>query len=268
MLPFLILAVGLALIPPLEARFGPAGPRRSRRANLAFVPIVMVAAGVLGVLETTSIEITDEQGRGLIPFLGLEGAAALIVTILGLDLAGYLSHRLRHRVGALWAFHRTHHTDTDMDITTTLRQHPGDLVGLIAVSAAALLVLGSSAAHFAISGILATVFGLWDHLRIQLPPQLERRLGLVFQTPGLHRVHHSPHQVRTDSNFGLIFTFWDRLGGTFQPAGEREEVGLDTIDLEDRQTLRAMLLEPARPLVKVAPPASAEPARELVLARR
>lgn len=113
--------------------------------------------------------------------------------------------------------------------------------------------------------MLSTLFGLWDHLRIQLPARLERWLGLVFQTPGLHRVHHSPHQPQTDSNFGLVFTFWDRLLGTYQPVGQRNAVGLDTVDLASRQSLRAMLLEPARPLVKSEPSASVEPASQPAL---
>ena len=259
MLSFAILIVGLAVIPLAERRFGPAGSRRSRRPNYALVPLVMATAGVVGVLEATSLDIADERGVGLIPLLGLDGAAALVVTVLGLDLAGYVGHRLRHRVGALWAFHRTHHTDVEVDVTTTLRHHPGDVAGIVVVSATALLVLGCSAAHFATFGVLATLFGFWDHLRIQLPSGLESRLGFVFQTPGLHRVHHSPNQPETDSNFGLVFTFWDRALGTYRPVGERGEVGLDTLDLADRQSLRAMLLEPARPLVKEAPSASVEP---------
>lgn len=265
MISFAVLAVGLVVLPLLEARFGPVAPRRSRRPNLALVPIVMIAAGVVGILESTSLDVVDERGVGLIPLLGLEGAAALVVAVIGLDLAGYLGHRLRHRVGALWAFHRTHHTDVEVDVTTTLRHHPGDVACIVVVSATALLLLGCSPAHFATFGALTSLFGFWDHLRIQLPPRLERWLGLVFQTPGLHRVHHSPHQAQTDSNFGLVFTFWDRLLGTYQPVGSRGEVGLDTVDLARRQSLRAMLLEPARPLAKSGPSASVEPASQPAL---
>jgi sterol desaturase/sphingolipid hydroxylase (fatty acid hydroxylase superfamily) len=263
---FVILAVGLAVLPLLEARFGPVAPRRSIRPNLALVPLVMVTAGVVGILEATSLDVVDERDLGLIPLLGLDGAAALAVAVLGLDLAGYLGHRLRHRVGALWAFHRTHHTDVEVDVTTTLRHHPGDVAGIVVVSATALLVLGCSPAHFATFGVVTALFGFWDHLRIQLPSRLERWLGLVFQTPGLHRVHHSPHQAQTDSNFGLVFTFWDRLLGTYRPVGSRGDVGLDTVDLARRQSLRGMLLEPARPLVKSASSASVEPASQPAMA--
>lgn len=263
---FAILAAGLAVLPLLEARYGPVAPRRSLRPNLALVPLVMVTAGVVGLLESTSLDLVDERDFGLIPLLGLDGVAALAVAVLGLDLAGYLGHRLRHRVGALWAFHRTHHTDVEVDVTTTLRHHPGDVAGIVVVSATALLVLGCSPAHFAIFGILTTVFGFWDHLRIPLPSRLERWLGLAFQTPGLHRVHHSPHRAETDSNFGLVFTFWDRILGTYRPVGARGEVGLDTVDLARRQSLRDMLLEPTRPLVRSGPSGSVDPTSQPVLA--
>lgn len=265
MISLAILAAGLAVLPLLEARFGPVAPRRSLRPNLALVPPVMVTAGVVGILETTSLDVVDERDVGLIPLLGLDGAAALAVAVLGLDLAGYLGHRLRHRVGALWAFHRTHHTDVEVDVTTTLRHHPADVAGIVVISATALLVLGCSPAHFATFGVLTTFFGFWDHLRIRLPAGPERWLGLVFQTPGLHRAHHSPHRAETDSNFGLVFTFWDRLLGTYRPVGYCGEVGLDTVDLDRRQSLRAMLLEPVRPLVKSGTSASVEPASQSAL---
>ena len=89
----------------------------------------------------------------------------------------------------------------------------------------------------------------------------------MFQTPGIHRLHHSPHQAQTDSNFGLVFTFWDRLLGTYRPVGARGGVGLDTVDLARRQSLGAVLVEPARPLVKSGWSASVEPASQPVLAR-
>ncbi|OWY61856.1 hypothetical protein B7486_61555, partial [cyanobacterium TDX16] len=94
------------------------------------------------MLELTSLDVVDEREVGLIPWLGLDGAAALAVAILGLDLAGYAGHRIRHRIGVLWACHRTHHTDVDVDVTTTLRHHPLDVVGIIVVNAIALFVLG------------------------------------------------------------------------------------------------------------------------------
>jgi sterol desaturase/sphingolipid hydroxylase (fatty acid hydroxylase superfamily) len=251
-LTFAILVVGLAVIPPLEARFGPRSPRRPLRPNLLLIPLVILTSAAIGVLEVSSLDLVDEREVGLIPFLGLDGAAALAFAVLGLDLAGYAGHRIRHRIGVLWACHRTHHTDVDVDVTTTLRHHPLDVAGIIVVNAITLLVLGCSPAQFAIFGVVATLFGLWDHLRIQMPLRLERAFGLVLQTPGLHRVHHSPHQTETDTNFGLVFTFWDRLFGTYRPVGTRGEVGLDTTDLTDRQSVRAMLVEPRRPLVKAS----------------
>ena len=94
------------------------------------------------------------------------------------------------------------------------------------------------------------MFGLWDHARIVLPPRVERALAWVIQTPGLHRVHHSPTMPETNTNYGLMFTWWDRLLGSYSPPDPRHATGLDTVDLAARQSLRAMLAEPVRPLVK------------------
>lgn len=252
MITFIVLVTALAVVPPLEARFGPPGRPRRRRANVALMPFVFATSAVVGILEATSLDIVDERSFGLIPWLGLDGLAAWAVALAGLDLAGYAGHRLRHRVGLLWSFHRTHHTDSEVDVTTTLRHHPLDVVALVATSAIALLALGCSAAHLAGFGLLGAVVGMWDHVRFRLPLRLERALGLLIQTPGLHRMHHSPDRQQTDSNFGLVLTLWDRLFGTFRPVVDHGPVGLDTIDLAARQSLRAMLIEPWRPLVHPA----------------
>ena len=256
MITLAVLVAALAVVPPLEARFGPPAPPRRRRANFGLMPFVFATSAVVGVLEATSLDIVGDRHVGLIPWLGLHGAAAWFVALAGLDLAGYAGHRLRHRAGVLWSFHRTHHTDSEVDVTTTLRHHPLDVTVLIATSAVALLVLGCSPAQFAAFGLLGAVVGLWDHVRFQLPFRLERALGLIIQTPGLHRMHHSPEREQTDSNFGLVLTLWDRLFRTFRPVAGRGPVGLDTIDLASRQSLRAMLVEPWRPLVRPALPAA------------
>lgn len=253
MLTFAALLIALAVIPPLEARFGPRPRSRPIRANLVLVPIVLAASAVFGLVEVASLDLVESRGFGLIPWLGLDGAAALVVALIGLDLVAYTGHRIRHRFSPLWAMHRTHHTDLDVDVTTTLRHHPGDIAMLVVMGALGMLVLGCTAAHVAAFAVPSLFFEVFDHVRFQLPLRVERVLGLVFQTPGLHRVHHSPNRVETDSNFGLVLTLWDRLFGTFTPVSTWGEVGLDTLDIQERQSVGAMLLEPWRPMVRPAP---------------
>jgi sterol desaturase/sphingolipid hydroxylase (fatty acid hydroxylase superfamily) len=246
-LPFVIIAVAYAVVIPLERVVG--GPRRSRRANLAVIVPVLVAGALTDVAIVAAVGRPEGRGTGLLPALGCSGRAAVVVTVVFLDLVAYFGHRWRHAVLPLWALHRAHHTDDDVDVTTLLRLHPLDVVVLNLFVASAVVVLGAPATAVAISGAVGACFGAFTHARVQLGPRVERILGWVVQTPGLHRMHHQPDRPETDSNFGLILTCWDRLFGTLCLAVPRSSTGLDTVDLAERQSLKALLREPWRPLV-------------------
>ena len=256
MFSLLLLLVVLSTLTVLESVVGPKGRRRPRRANLAMAIPVLVAATATDVVVVAATGVGDDHDSGILPWLGLSGIGAVVVGFVLLDLVAYVDHRLRHVVGPFWAFHRTHHTDTDVDVTTSFRHHPFDVVVLNVLLAIAIAVAGIGATTVAIFAVTTPIFGLFTHARLRLPMELERRLARVVQTPGMHRVHHSPNQPQTDSNFGLIFSVWDRAFGTFNPPDPAGVAGLDTLDLTDRQSFGAMLAEPWRPLVK--------PARELV----
>jgi sterol desaturase/sphingolipid hydroxylase (fatty acid hydroxylase superfamily) len=125
-----------------------------------------------------------------------------------------------------------------------------DVVGVVVASAGAVVLLGAAPAHVAIAGPIGAVFGLWDHARLVLPARMERALARLIQTPGMRRVHHSPTLPETNTTYGLVFSCWDRLFPTYSPPNPRQVTGLDTLDLPARQTVRAILAEPTRPLAK------------------
>lgn len=250
MTSLVLLLVVLSIVTALEAAFGPGQPRRSRRANLALVLPVLVIASVTDLVIAAATTISDDHDAGLLPWLGVSGTAAAVVGVILLDLFAYLNHRVRHAVRPLWALHRTHHTDVDVDGTTTFRQHPLDVVVLNLGMAATIAVAGIGATSVVLLAAAMPVVGLFAHARVRLPNRVERALALVVQTPGLHRVHHSPHHRETDSNLGLVLTLWDRMFGTYNPPNPAGPAGLDTVDLDRRQTVAAMLAEPWRPLVK------------------
>ena len=252
MYSLLLLLVVLSTLTVLESVLGPKGRRRPRRTNLAMAIPVLVAATVTDVALVAATRVGDDHHAGLLPWLGLSGAAAVLVGFVGLDLVAYLDHRVRHVVRSLWAFHRTHHTDVDVDVTTSFRHHPFDIVALNLLLALAVAVGGIGATAVAAAAVTTSIFGLFTHARLRLPARWEHRLSSVVQTPGMHRVHHSPDQPQTDSNFGLILSVWDRAFGTFSPPDPACPVGLDTLDLDARQSFAAMLAEPWRPLVKPA----------------
>lgn len=252
MYTLLILTFGYAALSPLEVLLG-GRSRRSRRANLAMIVPTLVAAGLVGAAFAGITLWGTDHDIGVLPWLGLPGPVAAVLAFLVIDLQAYADHRLRHRLTLLWRFHRSHHTDTDVDVTTSLRNHPLEVVTIVLGSSLTILALGAEPGVVAAAGLVGAAFGIWDHIRIALPAGLEHRLARVIQTPGMHRVHHAPDRPSTDSNFGLILSTWDHLFGTFSAPDPHRATGLDTADLDDRQSFKAMLLDPWRPQVPVSP---------------
>lgn len=142
------------------------------------------------------------------------GWAALIAGVLFADLLMYAIHRVEHRVFLLWRFHAVHHADTDVDVTTAFRQHPGQFLLNSFVVTFVLLGLGAPAWLLPIYSLILVSIMPFQHMNSQMPGCLERLIGLVLVTPGMHRAHHSVHAQHYEANFGAVFSFWDRLLGT------------------------------------------------------
>jgi sterol desaturase/sphingolipid hydroxylase (fatty acid hydroxylase superfamily) len=162
------------------------------------------------------------------------------------DLERYWLHRLLHLVPILWRCHALHHSDRELDVSTGYRHHPFE-VALVA------LVLPLSAMALAIPGAVIIAYGAIDaisavfqHGNIRLPRWLERALAPIIVTPAMHRVHHSIDRREADSNFGQIFSFWDRLFATYTPAldGRRLEFGVTEFMQPAHQNLTTMILTP------------------------
>jgi sterol desaturase/sphingolipid hydroxylase (fatty acid hydroxylase superfamily) len=121
-----------------------------------------------------------------------------------------------HKAPILWRVHRVHHSDTQMDVLTTVRSHPFEFLLMAPVHIAGALALGIPPAAVMIYDIIDGGMAVFTHANIRLRPWLERSLRWVIVTPDMHRVHHSAHQPETDSNYSVGLSFWDRLFGTFR----------------------------------------------------
>jgi sterol desaturase/sphingolipid hydroxylase (fatty acid hydroxylase superfamily) len=151
---------------------------------------------------------------------------AIPVSVLGMDLVAYFWHRANHRVSFLWRFHQAHHSDPDYTVTTALRFHPGELLLALPLRLLAVAVLGLPVFGVIVFEVIFAFANFCEHGNIDVPLKLERMLGGVFITPALHRRHHGRESRLLDSNYGTIFSFWDRLLGSY---GEnRSEVRVDT----------------------------------------
>lgn len=172
-----------------------------------------------------------EKGGGLLQGLGLPSVFIFVLGFLLLDLLKYGEHRVFHSFKPFWHLHLVHHNDTEVDFTTTERHHPAESAVGILVLYGFIYIMGitplSLMAYFISGGVVA----LFSHANIRLPATVDNLFAFCIVTPGFHGVHHSPKTSETDSNFGLVLTFWDRIFGTYNKARatteEAPKMGLD-----------------------------------------
>lgn len=137
-----------------------------------------------------------------------------IIAFLALDYTNYLWHVLNHKIPLLWRFHVVHHSDPDLDITTAFRFHFGELIGSVFFRGAAVLLTGATAMQVLIYEILFEGATQFHHSNWKLPFQLEKNLNKIIVTPRMHGIHHSMIRQETDSNYSVIFSWWDRMHKT------------------------------------------------------
>lgn len=196
---------------------------------LAFTAVINFAFGIL-ILQVCGW--TEAADFGLLALLDLPTWAALLVTVMALDFfAQYVSHYMLHHVPILFKFHRIHHSDTKVDATTGTRHHPGDFVVREIMSLGVVLLLGAPLAFYMFYRMATIFFGYTSHANFKFPRALDTTLGWVFITPNIHKFHHHEEQHWTDTNFGNIFSFWDRIFGTLVIDDPNKVVyGLDIMD--------------------------------------
>ncbi len=142
----------------------------------------------------------------------VEAAAAVIL----LDYTLYIWHVLTHKVPFLWRFHVVHHADRDLDASTALRFHFGELLISIVWRSAQIVVIGVSTSSFKAWQAFLLPSILFHHSNLRLPLQVENKLSSLIMTPRLHGIHHSVEVSETDSNWSSGLTIWDRLHGTIR----------------------------------------------------
>lgn len=169
-----------------------------------------------------------------------------VLGILALDLFGYFAHVLLHKSWFGWQFHRVHHSESAVDVTTAFRQHPGETIWRLLWQLAGIVAFGMPLWIVIIYLILSALNAQLEHANIKLNSRLDRFLRLVIVTPHMHKAHHSRDQRETDSNYSNIFSFWDRLFGTYTAEIDFRKLcyGLNGFDTKERQTLRGLLKMP------------------------
>jgi sterol desaturase/sphingolipid hydroxylase (fatty acid hydroxylase superfamily) len=176
---------------------------------------------------------------------GLRFATGFVVV----DLTFYLSHRLFHALAPMWRVHQVHHSETDLDLTTGFRFHPVEALISQALLLMTILLLGPPPAAVAFSGLAVIVQDYFQHANLRFPETADRALRALIVTPGMHRVHHSEAIAEQNSNYGTIFSLWDRLFGTYvvaHSAGSEAHCGLVELPNGSALNVAQLLVLPFR----------------------
>jgi sterol desaturase/sphingolipid hydroxylase (fatty acid hydroxylase superfamily) len=171
--------------------------------------------------------------------------AVFIVDLILLDCFLYWWHRVNHKLPFLWRFHEVHHLDEFLDSTTALRFHFGEVFLSSMVRVVVIIALGIPIASVIIFEIILVVCSIFNHSNLRLPSVLEKALSKLIVTPSIHWVHHHAKRYDTDSNYSTIFSFWDRLFGSFSPNARQLTMAIGVEGKSDL-SLPSLLLRPIK----------------------
>ena len=217
--------------------------------NLGLLAVDLIAVRLVAPTAAVGAALLAAQhGWGLLPLLHVPYWAAVLASIVALDLVIYTQHVVFHHVPLLWRVHRVHHADTALDVTTGLRFHPVEILLSLAIKVAAVLALGAPALAVIVFEVLLNATAMLNHSNVALPQRLEPVARWLVVTPQMHEVHHSAERRETDSNFGFNLPWWDRLFGTYRarPAADEVVIGLPDFREASERTLLRLMTQPFR----------------------
>lgn len=190
-------------------------------------------------------------GFGLFHQAQLPLPVSLLLSVVLLDLAIYLQHRLFHHVPLLWRFHRVHHADLEIDVTTGGRFHPFEIFLSFGYKALWVLALGAPVGAVVVFEVVLNASSMFNHGNVRLQGRADRIIRSLLVTPDMHRIHHSTDPRETHRNFGFCLSIWDRLFGTYRESPRLGQqvmpIGLPDLRGTNEQHLVKLLSQPFRP---------------------
>jgi sterol desaturase/sphingolipid hydroxylase (fatty acid hydroxylase superfamily) len=193
-------------------------PERSNRWPTNF-GLGLINWGLTAVAPVSTISAAIWAGRmgfGVFNQVSMPLWVSMCGSLAVYSLTGYLIHVVEHKIPWLWRIHRIHHLDTHLDASTSQRHHPLELIANVPIVVAVTIVFGLSASFLIIYETVDAAIDFFSHANVRLPEPLDRIVRWVFVTPNMHSLHHSSYEPETDSNYGEVFTVWDRLFGTYR----------------------------------------------------
>jgi len=239
----------------LALEFGFPLRRRKRRlaprivTNISISALALAVGAVISTRVSAELSIwTETSNFGLLRALALPLALQFAAGFLLLDLTFYYWHRLNHVFPLLWRFHNVHHIDPDLDVSTSFRFHVVEVMYSAGFRAAQMLTLGVAPLTYVVYELVFQVGTMFHHSNLRLPLRLETELNRIFVTPRMHGIHHSAVREETNSNYSVVFRWWDALHRSLRLNVPQSDViiGVPAYHEESDNRIRHLLSLPFR----------------------
>lgn len=252
-----LLSGGLVLFLILEL----AAPYRDRSVSKMRRWLNNIGFGILnyGLMQFAFIAIllnianyVTQQQIGLVHFVTLPRWLKIVDTVILMDFFLYLWHVLLHRLPVLWRVHRVHHTDLDVDASSALRFHVIEVAASAIVRMGIVFFIGADPAGVLAFELIYLIADQFRHSGFKLPQTFESVFWILFVPPAMHRIHHSVDRGERHTNFGTIFSIWDRFFGTLRTGVNQRDLwyGVDGHIQEKKLDFHHLLVMPFNPPVK------------------
>lgn len=225
----LIVLGGLFLLLLIAETIWPFARRNWRRwpTNLGLGALSVILARLLGFVGPFAVAVwADGAGFGLLNWIGLPLIPAIIASVVMMDFALWAQHREMHLTGWLWRWHRLHHADPVIDLSTGVRFHPVEATISLGWKSLCTALLGVPPVAVPIFELWLTGGSLIEHANLRLGERTDGLLRRFWVTPAMHRVHHSAHADDALHNFGFALPLWDRMFATYRAVPSGPEIGL------------------------------------------
>ena len=214
-------------------------PRRARvqsqlkRWTTHWILLVIYSAMLNGMAIITPVVIAvgaaysaAANGWGLFNMVDLPIWVEIALAVIILDWAIWFQHLITHKINFLWRFHRVHHSDRDLDVSSGFRFHPVEIILSMLYKVALVYLFGAAAVAVVIFEVILNGAAMFNHANINLPVKLDRFLRRFIVTPDMHRIHHSDKRSEHDSNYGFSVSIWDHLFRTFIAEPDKGQTGM------------------------------------------
>ena len=220
--------------------------------NFAFVIINTILLRIIfPILATGLAIICNKNNIGIFNILNIPFILEFFLAFIILDFGIWFQHLIFHKVKFLWNFHKIHHSDEEVDFTTGIRFHPGEIIISMLYKMFLVVLIGPAIALVIIFEVILNATSLFNHSNINIPYYLDNFLRKIIVTPNMHRIHHSAEERETNSNFGFNFSIWDKFFGTYiaKPKfNEKFVIGLNEFNSSTKKGLLFLLINPLHKL--------------------